>query len=97
MKYQETMDKFLLIACEFPHFVTTLDKLFEHPGNTEDVLEQYGLGRKELKRLEKLGHAVRARTKNVWQTGETAPTGEVVGKGYSLRGKGSRTRWILVK
>lgn len=96
MKYKDTMEKFNDVKVNFPNFVTTLEKIYDHPGSTENILEQYGLGRKELRRLEKLGHAVRARTKNVWTNGEKLPNGREVELGSSYRGHGFQLRWILV-
>lgn len=96
MKYAETVETLGKALHEDNSIGTSRDLLFNHPGSTPEYLESLGLTRSRLKRLERLGLAIRARTKNIWLTGETAPTGEVVGTGYSLRGKGSRVRWILI-
>lgn len=96
MSYGELREKLNKFAEERPDLVTTIDKIFEHPGLTTSDVEHYGFSKQDLKRLEKLGLAVRARTKNVWVTGETLPSGYIVNQGESFRGKGSKAMWLLV-
>lgn len=96
MRYGSLKEKLTGFAADRPDLVTTLDKVFESPGMATSDAEHYGFSKKDLKRLEKLGLAVRARTKNVWIAGETLPSGNVVNPGESFRGKGSRLMWILV-
>ncbi len=112
-----------------PKICCTPPELDNHPGSSTEYLNSLGLSKRDLKALERMGFAIRGRTKNVWVSGETAPNGQVVGgalvptpmrlkrpyrtpQGYikwtssledvnvpskTLRGSGSRLRWIIVQ
>lgn len=66
-------------------------------GYQERHMELYGLGRRDLKALEKLGYAMRGYTKNYWAGGETLPNGRVVPEGAAYRSDGHRVVWVLLK
>jgi hypothetical protein len=62
-------------------------------GFSEEYLSQLGLGRNDLKRLERLGVAIRMYTKNVWLPGETMPNGKKAEGTYSqLEVKGNNRK-----
>jgi hypothetical protein len=76
---------------------TTKEKFFEHPGNDAKYLDDLGLSEKHLKRLEKMGYAVRAYTKNIWMPGEPTPDNKPVKPGTTARGPGHRVKWLLLR
>lgn len=67
-----------------------------HPGHSEAYYELFGLSRKDLKNLERLGCAVRGYTNNYWGPGQTLPSGNVVNEEVQYRGPGHRLRWLLI-
>jgi len=75
--------------------VSSRDAYLSHPGNEEAYLDSLGLTRRHLKKLEKLGYAIRGYTKNIWLPGEEAPDGKPVHEHMSARGKGHRVKWLL--
>jgi hypothetical protein len=80
-----------------PKVATTLEAVGTHEGTSPAHLELLGLDRPTLRRLERLGLAIRARTKNVWLPGEGTPDGRPVLPNTTARGKGSRIKWILIQ
>lgn len=70
---------------------------YTHKGFPTEYFEFFGLTKRDLKCLEKLGCALRGHTKNEWRAGETLPSGKVVGVGELYRGAGTRTRWVLLR
>lgn len=78
-----------------PAIITTRDLIMTHPGNIPENLGRLGLTKQHLRRLERMGLAIRAYTKNIWLPGESAPDGKEIKKGMTARGRGHRVRWLL--
>lgn len=95
-------------ACELDiNLCVERESVDSSAGHTREYLEHLGLDKGTLVRLERAGRAIRAYTRNYWESGMQHPqTGEVIPMGrmqngveYKIqyRGKGSRVRWIILK
>ena len=97
MANREALERLKLATGQDSSIMVGLEEAQIHPGNEPEYLSQLGLEKKHLKRLEKLGIAFRAYSKNIWLAGETMPNGKVVEPGSSYRDRGSRVLWLLVR
>lgn len=80
-----------------PKLAVTEKELLSSTGFEEAYFEHFGLTRRDLKNLEKLGLALRGYPKNIYLPGERLPTGKVVEEGTTARGRGFRVRWTLIR
>lgn len=94
---KECLERLKLAEGQDPSIMTTLEAIHEHKGNDPEYLSSLGLEKNHLKRLQRLGRAFQAYTKNIWLSGETLPSGHVCEIGSSYRGKGMRLKWLLIK
>ncbi len=82
--------------------VSDLESVGKHPGNSEDYLGTLGLERKDLKRLERYGFAVRGYTPNTFEVPARDKDGNKVldESGNEVKNKyfanGSKVRWVLL-
>lgn len=76
--------------------VVSREELGKHPGFTQKYMEELGLSKVDLKKLERKGLAVRGYTKNTWNPGETMPNQRVVEQGAQYFGRGHRPMWVLI-
>lgn len=80
-----------------PTICTTRADIENHNGNDPAYLDSLGLTEKHLRRLEKMGLAVRGYTRNIWYPGEKAPNEKEPKPGNSIRGSGHHVKWLLIK
>lgn len=79
-----------------PNISVTIGELLTNPGFEESYLSLLGLDRSDLKKLERMGLAIRGYSKNIWGPGEQLPNGNIVKEKETYRGSGHRVRWLLV-
>ncbi len=78
------------------NIVTTAEELDKHKGFPTAYLATIGLTKAVLHKLETMGLAKRAYTKNVWTEGDMLPNLKKVEKGQRFVGSGSRCVWMLI-
>jgi hypothetical protein len=92
-------DRLRLALSQDQNIVVSAEEALTHPGFPVDHFEELGLTKTDLKKLNRIGAALRGYTKNVWLPGETMPNGVTVPTdkpGIQYRGNGHRVRWVLI-
>lgn len=94
---KEFLEKLKAAVIQDNKIICKKSDIGNHTGCDEAYLESLGLHKKHLIRLQRLGLAIKARTKNIWLPGEILPNGKVVPEGQTYRANGSKTKWILLQ
>lgn len=81
---------YLELIAKYPDLAVTIDKVEEAKGHPETNLAHFGLTKKHLKRLEKMGYAILAHTDN----GQGLVQKE--SGWFKQNGNGRKRRWILI-
>jgi len=72
------INKLLEIAEKHPEILVKKEDLSKAEGFSLPYYKSIGLGKNDLRRLERLGVAIRGYSQNIWVSGDTLPNGKVV-------------------